>query len=905
MNELRDIQWRPEDQSLRDDVQVLGRLLGDVLEDLESKALFAHVELARQTSIRRHGGDAAASERFERILQGLSVEEGYSVSRAFSTYFGLVNLAEHVDRIRGRRIDRDAETAEPESFLSALQALRDGGMRPDDLTALLETVQFTPVFTAHPTEAIRRTVLVKEQRIARTMLERLHGNGKSAGERASALESIRDEVGIAWQTDEHFHQPTVADEVEHVLFYLTNVVYQVVPKLYAHLSASIEQVFGKHVEIPNTLLRFASWVGGDMDGNPHVGADTIRSTLARQNTLIMRCYQTEVRVLFDYLSQSDNRITLGAEFARRLDHYRDAMPEVLADIPSRYLGMPYRTFLWFVWARLGGRPGTAGDAHPYERPSALVEDLRAVKDSLAGHGATGVKSVSDLICRIDTFGFHLATLDIRQDSAVHRQAVAEALAEPDFDDMDAGKRLELVHAALDSPPKVRPSKGGALERTLDAMKAIRGGRREHGRDCFGLYIVSMAETADDILAVLLLAHMAGLADDQGNLELDVAPLFETVEDLNRAASTLRTLLADPIYAAHLKRRRWHQYIMLGYSDSNKEAGLAASRWALQRAQTELVDVIEGHADEALTLTLFHGRGGTISRGGGKPRNGILAEPLGALRGRLRVTEQGEIIGQKYGLAEMALQTFEGVTGALLERAVIEHPTESDLHSWREVAEYIAETSRATYRAMVYESPEFMEYFRAATPIDVIERLRIGSRPPARVRSGVEGLRAIPWVFAWTQSRHLFTGWYGAGAGLEAAAGRYGVDVLREMARGWSYFANLLADAEMVLAKADMGIAKQYASLAESTGTHIYPELEHEYERACRWICEIKHIDRLLGNDPILERTIRLRDPYIDPLSSIQLDFLARWRASGREDPEMERVLVETVRGIARGMQNTG
>lgn len=903
MNEHRDIHWRAEDQSLRDDVQALGNLLGEILEDLESKALFAHVELARQASVGRHAGDVADSQRFQRVLKDLSVDEGYAVCRAFSTYFGLVNLAEQVDRIRRHRTHARTGATQPESFASALEALRSGGVKARDLPGLLSGLQFTPVFTAHPTEAIRRTVLVKEQRIAKELLRRPDRDRESDGERRRTLATISDEVGIAWQTDEHFSQPSVSDEVEHVLFYLTNVVYAVVPEVYRALRKAVARVYSVELDLPNDLLRFASWVGGDMDGNPHVGADTIRSTLERQHELIMRRYRADVRELFDYLSQSDSRVAPSEEFRERLAWYHDSLPQVGADIPGRYTDMPYRAFLWFVWARLGGRPGVDADA--YRGPVELVEDLGILQRSLDSHGGTGLRSVSDLVCRVDTFGFHLATLDIRQDSAVHREALAEALSAPDFDDMGPASRLELVHRALGDVPSVEPASGSALARTLDTMREIRDGRERQGEACFGLYIISMAETADDVLAVLLLARMAGLVDEAGAVALDVAPLFETVDDLDRAAQTLRTLLADPFYRDHLVARGRHQHVMLGYSDSNKEAGLAASRWALQRAQVELGEVVDQSPIDGLELTLFHGRGGTISRGGGKPRDGILAEPPGALRGRLRVTEQGEIIGQKYGLPETALRTFEAVTGALMERATLDEPGEDRLADWHEVAAFVAERSRVAYCERVYEDPVFMGYFRDATPIDVIERLRIGSRPPARQRSGVEGLRAIPWVFAWTQSRHLFTGWYGVGAGLEAAVDRFGVEVMTDMAMRWPFFANLLADTEMVLAKADMGIAEQYAALASTAGAHVYADLASEFNRACRWICEIKRMDELLDRDPVLERTIRLRNPYIDPMSSIQLDFLARWRTSNREDPGLERVLVETVRGIARGMQNTG
>jgi phosphoenolpyruvate carboxylase len=388
--------------------------------------------------------------------------------------------------------------------------------------------------------------------------------------------------------------------------------------------------------------------------------------------------------------------------------------------------------------------------------------------------------------------------------------------------------------------------------------------------------------------------------------LDTAPLFETVADLERAGATLRALLDDPLYRAHLASREDTQMVMLGYSDSNKESGLAASRWALQEAQEQLVSAARAAPGGPVRLTLFHGRGGTVSRGGGKPRDGILATPPGALAGSLRVTEQGEIIFQKYGVPDSARYSLENALAAVLERSAREDADRGPEPAWREAAAVVAARRRACYRDTVHGDPRLVEYFRLATPIDVIERLRIGSRPPARRSgAGVENLRAIPWVFAWNQSRLIFTGWYGLAEGLATALERFGLDALRDMAAGWPFFENLLADTEMVLAKADMGIARRYAALAGDVGRALFPALEAEYRRTCELVCRIHDCDELLDRDPALQRTLRLRAPYLDPMSLVQVDLLARWRSSGRADPDLELALAETVRGITRGMQNAG
>ncbi|MCP5149235.1 MAG: phosphoenolpyruvate carboxylase [Ectothiorhodospiraceae bacterium] len=895
--------------SLRDEVSALGHLLGEVLETLEGKGVFAHVELARQAARARRDGDPGADGRFRRLLRALSAEEGLAVTRAFSTYFGLVNLAERLDRLRHHGGPEAPDAPPPrEGLAGVLGVLRERGVEPQTLARALDGLLFNPVLTAHPTEAVRRSLLIKEQRIADLLLHRLGATATPLGADRRTLEAIRDELGIAWQTDEHFDQPTVADEVEHVLFYLAEVVYAVVPAVHRALDDAIDVVYGAEsgLRAPMRMLRFGSWVGGDMDGNPLVGAETIRATLERQRRVIVRKYRDEVRALFDHLSQSETRVAPTRELRERTETYRELLPGVDAEIPMRYREMPYRVFTWMIWARLGAMLGD--EPGGYAVAAELVDDLECLLRSLEGHGGTGSGAVVALVQRVRTFGFHLASLDVRENSDVHLAAVAEALGRPDLAGLDSTARTALLQAVLAAdavPLPAAPRADGALGRMLDTMRAIRDGCARYGSDAVGLYIISMARGADDVLAVLLLARMAGLVDAAGAVDLDVAPLFETVDDLAVAPATLETMLRDPVYAAHVRARRARQFIMLGYSDSNKEAGLGAARWALHRAQVALIERVERVAP-GTELTLFHGRGGSISRGGGETRNGILAEPPGALAGRLRVTEQGEIIGQKYGIPRIATQTMEVALGALLERRSLDRLEPPDDADWHAVAERFAAASRDAYAALVHDDPRFVAYFRAATPIDVIERLRIGSRPPARrPAGGIESMRAIPWVFAWTQSRHLLTGWYGVGSGLEAAAAEFGAESLVAMHRGWRFFAALLSDVEMVLAKADMGIAARYMELAEPADRVVFDTIAAEFERTREWVCRVCGLDRLLARNPVLERAIALRNPYVDPMSLVQVDFLRRWRESGRDDPELERVLVETVRGIARGMQNTG
>jgi len=558
--------------------------------------------------------------------------------------------------------------------------------------------------------------------------------------------------------------------------------------------------------------------------------------------------------------------------------------------------------LWLVWERLGATAEERSGGYP--GPAAFAGDLELVASSLGlnrGHSA-GLGLVRRLLERVRTFGFHLATLDVRQDALVHRQDVGAVLGVGGFENLAPEERARRLREALAAFPAAAVA-GEGEPGTLAVLRSVGEARRRFGAEAVGPHIISMAQGADDVLALLYLARRAGLVGPDGAVDLDVAPLFETVDDLERARGTLETMLRDPLYRSHLTSRGDEQVVMLGYSDSSKISGLAASRWALFRAQEGLVALAD---DAGIRLTLFHGRGGTVSRGGGKPRAAILAEPHGAIRGRLRVTEQGEIVHAKYGLRGIAERTLELVAGAVLEATAVADPARAPRRSWRAVMGTVAAAARDAYDALVHRDPELIPYFRLATPIDVVERLRIGSRPPSR-RGGasVEDLRAIPWVFAWTQSRHLLPGWYGVGSGLEAAAAEHGEGRLADMAKGWPFFANLLADVEMVTAKADMAIAGRYAELAGEVGERVFPRLREEYERTVSWVTRLQGISEPLEREPVLKRSIELRNPYVDPMSLVQVDLLRRWRETGRDDRELERALFTTVRGIARGLLNTG
>jgi phosphoenolpyruvate carboxylase len=857
------------------------------------------------------GGEAAANDELHALVRALPPRDAETLVRAFATYFEVVNLAERIHRIRRRRdYLRGASDPQEGSLEATVARLAAAGVTPAQTDALLQRLRIEPVFTAHPTEATRRTLLEKEQVIGRLLVERLDPSRTPDEERA-ALGRIREEVTGAWQTDPHpSARPTVMDELENVVFYLTDVVYRIVPPFYEELERAVHKVYDVAVPPPTRpILRFGSWVGGDMDGNPSVGAETLRAAFARQRELVLGRYRREAAELARRLSQSGALTGVSDAVRERVATYSAQFPKALAAIPTRYHDMPYRVLFGLMAARLEATRRDTPDG--YAGPGELARDLGVVIASLRAHRGehAGLFGVQRLLRRVETFGFHLATIDVRQHAHVHRAVLATLLRDPDWSTRTPADRLARLRRALEHGEKPAGSPDADATRTLDVFRAIADCRGRFGPDAVGPYIISMTQGADDVLAVLLLARWGGLASSGqgGHVPLDVAPLFETVADLEDGAYIMRTLLDDPYYHAHLAERGMHQMVMIGYSDSNKDAGIGLSRWALYRAQAGIVATMER---SRVDLTFFHGRGGTISRGGGKITSAILSAPVGSVRGRFRMTEQGEAINAKYGLRGIALRTLEQTVSAVALATALPRQPDAREAGWTTIMNAIARESRDAYRALVYDDRRFVEYFRQATPIDVIERMEISSRPASRPGAdepggAIERLRAIPWVFAWTQSRHLLPGWYGLGSALEDAAERHGADALGEMLRDWPFLRTLVDDVEMVLATADLAIAARYAGLAGELGAYFFPIIREEFDRTVANVLALKRETALLDSDPVLQRSILLRNPYVDPMSLLQIDLLQRWRAEGRPDNEVFRALLASVRGIAQGLQSTG
>jgi phosphoenolpyruvate carboxylase len=888
------------DAPLREDVHELGALVGEMLAEQEGDAFFARVEEIRTAAIRRREAGAGI-EALTQMLAGADAATADRLARAFAAWFQAVNIAERVHRIRRRRDYQRASNAEqPESLGDVLETLKASGVQSGELLAWIARLDVEPVFTAHPTEAVRRSLLEKEQNIVRALVDRFD-TSRTPQERAIDHARLRMALTSGWQTAEASSvRPSVQDEFEHIGFYFAEPLYRVVPVFYESFQHELARVYGSGVELPR-VLRFGSWVGGDMDGNPGVDAGTIEATLRAQRAMVLGRYRAGCAWLARRLSQTDDRVGVSDGVRARLAAYRERLPRAAARIRPRHLNMPYRCLLTLMHARLQATEDDA--AAGYADAAEFEADVGLIAASLAANkGANaGLFAVRRLLWRIRTFGFHLARLDVRQDSRVHDDVLAVLLDDAGWAERGAATRSERLRPLAAGESRLPGHGDPAVVRIRDVFATLADARRRHGDGATGPYIISMARSAADVLAVLALARYGGLIE-QGAVPLDITPLFETVDDLEHAAASLRALLDDPVYRAHLGRRGDRQMIMLGYSDSAKDGGILAARWALQRAQVELLEVADA---EGIKLTFFHGRGGSACRGGSKVTPALMASPRGAVAGRLRVTEQGEVIHRKYGIRALALRNLEQTVGATLRASLRPREPDPREQAWAERMDALAAASRDAYRAFVGDA-DFVAWFRTATPIDVIERMAMSSRPASR-RSmrGVQDLRAIPWVFAWTQMRSILPGWYGLGSALERGIAAHGEAAMMEMTRDWPFLGTLLDDVEMMLAKADLGIAEAFSRLSGDLHERFFPRMEQEFRRTRDAILRLKGSDNLLAGDPRLAQSIRLRNPYIDPMSVLQVDLLRRWREGGSRDEALLASLVACVNGVAGGLQNTG
>lgn len=933
---------RPErddkDAPLREDIRFLGRLLGDVLREQQGSAVFDLVETIRQNAVRFHReGDRGAADALDTLLNGLTGEQAISVVRAFSYFSHLANIAEDRHHNRRRRVHALAGS-QPQrgSLAAALQSLKDAGRAdPATLQAFFASALIVPVLTAHPTEVQRKSILDAEREIAGLLAQR--DSELTARERARNAESMRAYVTSLWQTRMlRGARLTVADEIENALSYYRSTFLTEIPALYADVSAELaDAVPDVRPQALGRFLQMGSWIGGDRDGNPNVTAETLQLAITRQATEIFAFYLEQVHLLGAELSvslllagASDALLTL----ARR-------SPD---DSPHR-TDEPYRRALIGVYARLAATArewvghvphrGAVGNAPAYLDASEFVSDLNTVVASLvAHHGAALVSQrLGPLVRAAEVFGFHLASIDLRQSSDIHESVIAELFAkagvEADYAALPEASKLALLLRELQDPRPLYTPYIDYSPRTRDELAVFTTAREIRSR--FGAravrnYIISHTETVSDLVEVMLLQKETGLF--QGTLDEKasfaklgamVIPLFETIADLRNAPGIMRELFDIPGMAGVITQQGGEQEVMLGYSDSNKDGGFLTSNWELYKAELALVHLFE---EKGVRLRLFHGRGGTVGRGGGPTYQAILSQPPGTVKGQIRLTEQGEIINSKFANPEIGRRNLETIVAATLEATLLPSSNQPPkLAAYETVMQELSDTAFAAYRALVYETPGFADYFFAATPISEIAELNIGSRPASRKFSDpknrrIEDLRAIPWGFSWGQCRLLLTGWFGFGSAVasylfnaaEPGEREKRLDTLQQMHREWPFFANLLSNMDMVLAKTDLAVASRYAELVpdEALRRKVFDHIVREWESTTQALSQITGHEGRLADNPMLARSIKNRFPYLDPLNHLQVELLRRHRA-GEADERARRGIHLSINGIAAGLRNTG
>ena len=956
---------KDNERPLVEDIRLLGRILGDEIREQEGDAAFELIEKIRTLSVAfRRDADHEADKALKKLLKGLSGDQTVSVIRAFTYFSHLANLAEDRHHIRRRAIHERAGDTQEGSIDVAMSRLRWAGIAPKTISNTLAQSYVSPVLTAHPTEVQRKSILDAERGIARLLTERdeikmrsaFFENKKdalSARELAANEAQMRARVMQLWQTRLlRFNKLTVADEIENALSYYESTFLREIPKLYANL----EQLLGNNQPV-HSFLRMGQWIGGDRDGNPNVSAQTLDYALRRQAEVALRHYLTEVHYLGGELSVS-----------AMLNDCTPAMKALAESSPDQNvhrMDEPYRRALTGVYARLAATlkelTGTEAARHavapqnPYKQSQEFAAELRTIEASLkANHGSALVaERLQPLIRAVDVFGFHLATVDLRQSSDKHEEVVAELLAtariEANYSALDEAAKRKLLMGLLGDARALQVhgiQYSAHTQSELAIFSAAKLMRDRFGADAIRHYIISHTETVSDLLEVLLLQKEVGLmrgvlggapmqlaaGPSQGQLapsggsdprsggawgpicDLIVVPLFETIEDLRNAAPIMREFYALPGIAALVQRSGSEQDIMLGYSDSNKDGGIFTSNWELYRAEIALVELFDELAkSHPIKLRMFHGRGGTVGRGGGPSYEAILAQPPGTVRGQIRLTEQGEVIGSKYANPEIGRRNLETLVAATLEATLLQ-PTKSATKAYLDAAAELSRSSMAAYRALVYETPGFTEYFFSATPLREIAELNIGSRPASRKASQrIEDLRAIPWGFSWGQCRLTLPGWYGFGSAVQsfistgtAAEQKERIALLQKMYRQWPFFKTLLSNMDMVMAKSDLALASRYSELVADARLRkkIFTAIEAEWHSTAQALATITGDKNRLANNAALQRSIRHRFPYIDPLHHLQVELVRRYR-EGKADERVQRGIHISINGIAAGLRNTG
>ncbi len=905
--------------NLRAEVRSLGNTLGRTIAALEGEKTLATVETLRTLAKSSRAGDAAAARSLAQTVSRLTPAEALNQAMAFTLYFELVNLAEENFRIKilrersqkHRSALAAGERSEPmrESIEAAVRELKEAGATKSRMRKLVKQLAIELVFTAHPTESKRRTMLEKLATLGDIL--RRH----TLEEIQHAPEDIKREIVSLWLTDRsRTERPEVADEARTGLWYFDRTLFSVLPRLHEDLQDALDRNF-PGVRAPRRWLSFGSWIGGDRDGNPGVTATVTAQVLRMHRRMAIKKLSEILYNLAGSITVSDRRAKFAPVIRRMAEQCRESS-ELMARVGQRYPREPYRIILSSLREQLMTQadlnllePATAGASRV---TSAEVREILAAieTDLLRGRAAPlAGGELMDALTDVDVFGLHMARLDLRQHSGWHAKAVAEILRQPDYEQRDESQKLSLLSTALAEAQSLDAARAADLSddarAVLEPLQLAVRAQVEYGADALGIYIISMTNEVSDVLEVQLLQAWAGV-------RLPIAPLFETLDDLQRAPAILAALYTHPAYASELGHHGRHQHVMLGYSDSNKDCGYLTANWALYQAQDAIMRVCRQHK---VKVTLFHGRGGSIARGGGPAAKAILAQPVGLKDGGIRVTEQGEVLSTRYHDFDLAHRVLEQMAyGVLLGANEAQGGARKLPRHWLKAMEEMSAAALAAYQACVHDDPEFLDFWRQATPIDEIGDLNFGSRPTYRRKGSVSvaDLRAIPWVFSWMQSRFNFPGWYGLGRGLDAILqrGPEGEKLLREMYQKWPFFQTTIANAQLTMCKADMSIARVYASLVEDEGIRekVLARILDEFRLAEKAVLAVTGQKELLENEPVLARSIKLRNPYVDPLNYLQVEMLRRRRGGrlGQADRDGSRAVMElTINGIAGGLKNTG
>lgn len=895
-------------------IHLLGDILGSVIGELESPELFKTEERIRAAAKDRRAGNAQAAKQLAAEVEALDVNSARVIAASFATYFDLVNLAEENERVQQLREREIVQYPKPldESVGQAIASLKREGVTPEQMQSLLDGLAVELVLTAHPTEARRRTIVSKLQRLA-TALDQLSSEKLSQRAQKKIRDSIRAKIVGLWLTDRHrTAKLAVTDEVRTGLYFVDSVFWDALPLLYEDLEDALTSHY-PGVQPPTSWLRLASWMGGDRDGNPNVTHQVTAETLRLHRGLAIEKHRASLQSLARHLSMSEHRFPLPPELYQWLERRKPLPPHVVF-IAERYVAEPYRLILSMLAADLADASKEDMTARLLERGEhqahVNLNDLLKPIETIAANlpAALAHDEIENLKRQLHIFGLQTMRLDLREESGRLNLALGEVLRAldlaDDFSTLPIDERCSLLVKLLSEPnPQLadHPGVTPAVEETWSVFQLIARVREVYGMDLLGPFIISMCQSECDVLAVLLLARWTGSSDG-----LQVVPLFETIEDLRAAPAILEGLYSLPLYREHLASCNHEQIVMIGYSDSNKDGGYVTANWSLYQAQEQITKVAQKYG---VTQTIFHGRGGTIARGGGPANRAIRAQPPGSISGRFRLTEQGEIIAARYSNPELAHRHLEQIVHAVLLASSPAQTTKEVPPAWRSTMDTMSETGFRVYRNLVYETPSFIDFWQAATPLDEIKRLHIGSRPAARGKSSaVNKIRAIPWVFSWMQSRFNLPGWYGFGASLAAINDN---GLLRDMYQGWLLFKTMIDNTEMSLIKADMDIASLYVELVpdQELGQHIFQIILDEYERTRDAVLSVSGHLYLLDAEPVTQRAVQVRNPYVDPLNYVQVEMLRRLR--DLSDPEcaeaqsIRDVITITINGIAAGLRNTG